>query len=799
MAAEIRITINSQSAGSGIADVKKDLGDLGDSAKGSGKGFSAMQEIATGALREIGAAAINLAASGLKALGGAISDGISDARENAKIQAQTAAVIKSTGSAAGVSAEHIADMASALSAASGKSLFGDDQIQQSENLLLTFTNIRGASLDAATAISVDLAQAMGGAPKDSAIQLGKALNDPIKGISALTRIGVTFTDEQKDMIRAMQETGDMAGAQKVILDELNKEFGGSAAAAAAADGGWAQFNDRMGEAKEAIGTAILPLLSTFAGILNDTVAPAIEAIAAAFGAWLANPATQAGIQAITGAITEGLGVAMAFLANTAIPALLTAWENLQPTIQIVRGALADIGQWLGVAIPQAIAFVNEHWEAFKGALIAVGAILAGAAVAGAILSIVGLIASLANPITLIIGAVALLGAAWAEDWGGIRTAISDFWTTTGQPIFQEVVTWLQTYIPIALQALADFWNTILLPALTAVWSFISMYIIPIVSDLVTIWFALLKVELQLLADFWNNILLPALTAVWSFISTYVIPIVTTLAVGTFNTLKTATQSVADFWNNILKPALNAVWTFLNTYVIPLFTALANVTFALVKKTIEILAAAWNNVLLPALNAAWAFVSSYLTPVFTWLNDNVLKPLKDNLQSIAFFILGTLIPQFSALKTFVGSHAGPALETLSGLADGASGAINNIASAVQDAIKWLSDLASKIASIKIPDWLEGHSPPPLANWFSDIGEAARTAARVDLPAFGRGLGGTGLVARAAVAAGDTGFSAARASVSNSTTDARTINATWNYNDVADAPTTDILMARSLAGV
>ena len=88
-------------------------------------------------------------------------------------------------------------------------------------------------------MSVDLAQAMGGAPKDAAIQLGKALNDPIKGISALTRIGVTFTDEQKAQIKTMQEAGDMAGAQGVILAELNKEFGGSAQAAADADGGWA--------------------------------------------------------------------------------------------------------------------------------------------------------------------------------------------------------------------------------------------------------------------------------------------------------------------------------------------------------------------------------------------------------------------------------------------------------------------------------------------------------------------------------------------------------------------------------
>jgi phage-related protein len=296
-----------------------------------------------GTLKSLGGVALGVAAGGIAAVGATLISAVGDARQARQIFAQTEAVIKSTGGAAGVSAQQVADYASSLSAASGKSLFGDDQIEQSENLLLTFTNIKGKSLEAATAMSVDLAQAMGGEPKDAAIQLGKALNDPIKGISALTRIGVTFTDEQKAQIQTMQEAGDVAGAQGVILAELNKEFGGSAEAAAKADGGWAQFTDRLGEAKEALGTALLPLLGQLAGFLNDTVAPAVEAAAAAFAAWLADPATQAGLQAIGDAITTGIGVAFDFIANTAIPALLAAWAALQPAIETVSGLFTQAG------------------------------------------------------------------------------------------------------------------------------------------------------------------------------------------------------------------------------------------------------------------------------------------------------------------------------------------------------------------------------------------------------------------------------------------------------------------------
>ncbi len=111
MAAVIQIKIETSG---GVEDVKKDLQDLSRTAESSGGGFSALKEIGVGALRAIGTMGVDLAMKGLAAIGGAISDGIEDAKQNAQIQAQTAAVLKSTGEAAGVSAEHIADYASAF-------------------------------------------------------------------------------------------------------------------------------------------------------------------------------------------------------------------------------------------------------------------------------------------------------------------------------------------------------------------------------------------------------------------------------------------------------------------------------------------------------------------------------------------------------------------------------------------------------------------------------------------------------------------------------------------------------------
>ncbi len=810
MAAEIRITINSSSAGSGISEAKKDIASLGETAEQSGKGFGVLKEVATGFLREIGAAAFNVAVGGLKAFGDAISDGISDAREAAKLNAQTAAVIKSTGGAAGVSAEQVADYASSLSAAAGQSLFGDDQIQQSENLLLTFSNIKSVVLESATAISVDMAQALGGAPKDSAIQLGKALNDPIKGITALTRVGVTFTDEQKNQIKTLQESGHMQAAQTIILEELNKEFGGSAAAAAAADGGWAQFNDRMGEAKEAIGTAVLPLLGSLAGLLNDTVAPIIENVAGVFGD-LMSDLSSGGIGVFADDIREMTGIDIMPLVNgiqtvvtwlqemlpIAIQTAADLWSGtLQPALATVIGFIqTTVIPILSGVLADALTFINEHWEAFKGALIAIAAVLAGAALVGAVAAIAATIATLANPITLIVAAVALLGAAWTEDWGGIRTTLSQFWETTGRPIFEQVAAWLSTNIPTAIQTVSGFWNETLLPALNAVWSFLNAYIIPIIVALVQTYFTILTAEIQLVADFWNNVLHPALNTVWSFIATSVIPILTELANNTFATVSSTTQGIATLWTGTLQPALNAVWSFLNTYVIPLFTSLANVTFALVKLELRVLAGLWTNILQPALNSVWSFITTNLTPAIAWLNDNVLIPLGETLKSIAFFILGTLKPYLADLGTVINGNISSAFDHLSGVAGGVRDALGNIGKAVQDVIKWLSDLASTISNIDIPDWLEGHSPPPLANWLSSIAEAANMATDAMKPQLG-------LSAPLAVQAADYMANIGNDAQSNRTThhnNQKTITYSPTYHNTGNPASTESAILQSLASV
>ncbi len=146
--------------------------------------------------------------------------------------AQLEAGIKSTGGAAGVTKDQMVELASKIQDYSGQT---DDSIIKTEGLLLTFTNIKNVGpnkiFDETTKAAADMAARFGGDASQQAIVLGKALNDPVKGLTALRRVGVAFTADQEAQIKALVKTGDTMGAQKIILGELNKEFGGSAAAA----------------------------------------------------------------------------------------------------------------------------------------------------------------------------------------------------------------------------------------------------------------------------------------------------------------------------------------------------------------------------------------------------------------------------------------------------------------------------------------------------------------------------------------------------------------------------------------
>ncbi len=162
-----------------------------------------------------------------------LAGGLRELEEQQKVLAQTEATIKSTGGAANVTADQVAGLAANLQDLSGKDA---EAIQAGENLLLTFKSIRNEAGDGndifnqATKTALDLSVAWGQDMTQSAVQLGKALEDPVVGMTALQRVGVTFTQSQKDTIKQLVATGKTLEAQKLILQEVNSQVGGSAEA-----------------------------------------------------------------------------------------------------------------------------------------------------------------------------------------------------------------------------------------------------------------------------------------------------------------------------------------------------------------------------------------------------------------------------------------------------------------------------------------------------------------------------------------------------------------------------------------
>jgi hypothetical protein len=157
-------------------------------------------------------------------------------------------------------------------------------IKLTQAKLATFKNLTatvnetGGAFDRATVAAIDMAAAGFGSAESNAVQLGKALEDPIKGINALTRSGITFTDAEKEKIKTMVESGNVLDAQTMILEAIEKQVGGTAAATVT---GSQKMSLALGAVSDAIGTALLPFVTQLSEkVLQFT--PILEANADTF-------------------------------------------------------------------------------------------------------------------------------------------------------------------------------------------------------------------------------------------------------------------------------------------------------------------------------------------------------------------------------------------------------------------------------------------------------------------------------------------------------------------------------------
>ena len=254
---ELSILVTAKNMASRVlGTVRGDINSLDDAGRRAGSNLG--RNLAAGGAVVAGAIAVNVRA------------GVDSLIELERVNNLTAAALESTGDMAGQSVKGIRDRSEALEATTG---VDDKVIQNAQNLLLTFRDVRdeafGETLDAA----IDLNAVLGG--NDESLQgvlmlVGRAVNDPIRGLTALTRRGITFTDQQRDEIKVLQESGDLLGAQALILEELNKQTEGAAEASFTGPARAQKLlADSIEDAQMALATGFLPLIERVSAKLTD--------------------------------------------------------------------------------------------------------------------------------------------------------------------------------------------------------------------------------------------------------------------------------------------------------------------------------------------------------------------------------------------------------------------------------------------------------------------------------------------------------------------------------------------------
>lgn len=382
-------------------------------------------------------AAAGLAAAGAAAIafGKASVDAFS---ESELAIAQTNAVLKSTGGVAGVSAQAIDELASSLEKTTR---FSDEQVRSAENMLLTFTNIGKKVFPDATKAVADMATAMGTDLKSTSIQVGKALQDPVLGVTSLQRVGVRLTETQKDLVKSLVDVGDTAGAQTVILDELKKEFGGSAEAAGNTFAGSLDklnnmFNNLMETIGGGIAQVLVPAITQAQALIQqwgDGSNPVIETIKNTFmSLWNAYMAYNNYMASIFLPMIQAVGT---FFMQWIVPALQTVWAEIQTNLM---PALREMWTTLGPILTP----ILKVLAAFIGGVFIVALLAAVGAIRAVIWIVTEVIRAFNNWVTDVKMMPGAIVGNFEAMVNGIKGALSGVWNAITEP-FRKAFDWVK--------------------------------------------------------------------------------------------------------------------------------------------------------------------------------------------------------------------------------------------------------------------------------------------------------------------------------------------------------------------
>ncbi len=607
-------------------------------------------------------------------------DFVDEASEAQAVTTQLNAVLASTKGVAGVTADAAQDLASSLARVTR---FEDDTILGAENLLLTFTKIGSEIFPQATETVLNMSTALGQDLKASATMLGKALQDPVTGVSALRRVGISFSEDQQNVIAALVETGDVAAAQKLILAELETQFGNSARAAGQTFPGQLEIlKNMLGDVKETLGTAILPALQGFAQAAIDA---------------LGSPQVQAGIDAIAAGIGTMAEKAAAFAADV-LPGLAAGLTDLvnaflswaqgdtNTFLELLWNGLYQVGEAVGLTDEQMRPFLDWLTEAAK-----------------------------------------TVADAWQNTFKPALAAVWGYIQENILPIFGNVSDWLRAKIPEAIGIAKQFWEERLKPALVTVWRYIEQNILPIFARVKSWLQETIPQAIAVAKSWFETKLKPALVTVWEYIDQNILPVFTSVRDWLETNIPTAIEALKGFVDEQLVPAFRDIKKVLSEETNPELDTLAGKLAALGKQMAEEQVGQVGEMitkfgeLYDALHDLSEIVNDIIDLVFD-LKQEVGETESQGLMGVLKSWLGILQDLFSPI------------DDINRALDGAIGFVNALKDAASGLYNWLKEheFNFRINLPKLPDWAIPGSPTPFEIGLRGIADAMEELNRVSLP-------------------------------------------------------------------
>lgn len=384
---EVKVTVDTSDITKGLQETRKTVEDFGNTVKAQGTFLERFKASAAGVF------AADMAQKGLSMLKASISEVIADAQAYERGLAKVNAVIESTGGIAGVTTEHIRQQSAALEELSA---VDENLITQAQGVLLTMTNVRNVMgegndvFDRATAAALDLSTVMEGDLQGATTLLGKALQDPIKGISRLSRVGIDLTGDQEKLIQKLVESGNVLEAQKVILQAVEGRYGGAAKAAGDTfAGAVARAKDKASDFARDLVLNLQPILlkigKTVGDLINKYIAPLIRwlkenkevilAMATAIGVMVTALYLYRGAMVVVKVAQEAFAVAQALMKGVQLASIASTNGLAASTLALNAAMRANpIGMVVTAAtlLIGALVLLWNKSETFRSAVIAVG-------------------------------------------------------------------------------------------------------------------------------------------------------------------------------------------------------------------------------------------------------------------------------------------------------------------------------------------------------------------------------------------------------------------------------------------